>query len=64
MLRMDKLMEMPPLRTEVAPTDGVAFAGMGTNNTSMLDSKIDSATTAAVVTDTHDVLHKSHFSQE
>jgi len=59
---MNKLMQVPAFGTEITTTDGVIFAGVRAHNTIILSSEIDSATTAAVIADGHDILHIRLFS--
>jgi len=56
---MDKFMEVPALGAEIATTDGVASAGIRAHYMILFDTKINSAAAAAIVTDGHDILHKS-----
>jgi hypothetical protein len=60
---MNKLMEMPPLGTEVATGNRMIPAGIRSDNPAAFNLEIYSTAAAAVVTDGHDVLHEALSSE-
>ena len=56
-------MEMPPLGTEVTSGNWMVTTGIGSNYPALLNLEIHSTATAAIVTDSHDVLHGTRSSE-
>jgi len=56
-------MKVPAFGAEIAPTDGVVFTRVGAHYPVLLYPKVHTAAAAAIIADSHDILHKNYLLQ-